>query len=91
MENRDRVYALHLHDNNGKTDQHLLPFEGSVNWGLFMQQLNKTAFSGSLMLEACYPFDFEKADKSTDIHYSEPPIAAEEYLNMAISACRRLK
>lgn len=91
MENRDRVYALHLHDNNGKTDQHLLPFEGSVNWGLFIKQLNKTAFSGSLMLEACYPFDFEKADKSTDIHYSEPPIAAEEYLDMAISACRRLK
>ena len=28
----DRLMCVHLHDNNGLTDQHKIPFTGSVNW-----------------------------------------------------------
>lgn len=28
----DRLRMVHVHDNNGKTDAHLLPFDGEVDW-----------------------------------------------------------
>lgn len=38
---RDRIYAVHLHDNDGKDDLHQLPFEGSNNLPNLAAQLNK--------------------------------------------------
>lgn len=29
---RDRLISVHLHDNDGTADQHLLPFTGTVDW-----------------------------------------------------------
>lgn len=29
---RDRVVTTHIHDNHGEKDEHLLPFEGSIDW-----------------------------------------------------------
>jgi sugar phosphate isomerase/epimerase len=29
---RDRVVTTHLHDNHGDTDEHLLPYEGTIDW-----------------------------------------------------------
>jgi sugar phosphate isomerase/epimerase len=29
---RELVVTTHVHDNNGERDEHLLPFEGTVNW-----------------------------------------------------------
>jgi sugar phosphate isomerase/epimerase len=29
---RDRVVTTHIHDNHGEKDEHLLPFEGTINW-----------------------------------------------------------
>jgi sugar phosphate isomerase/epimerase len=28
----DRVVTVHLHDNHGEKDEHLLPFEGTIDW-----------------------------------------------------------
>ena len=86
-EHPERVYALHLHDNDGVHDQHLLPYEGNVGWDTFMRTLNGTAFKGAFMLEACYPFDFEAADQSSDVSYTPPPVTPEEYLAQAMRAC----
>ena len=30
---REQVVSLHLHDNHGEKDEHLLPYEGSIDWG----------------------------------------------------------
>lgn len=38
---KDRLYAIHLHDNDGKHDLHQLPFEGSSNLPNVAAQLNK--------------------------------------------------
>lgn len=46
-----KLAALHLHDNNGKADQHLLPFDGTINWGNIMQQLKNINYQGALSLE----------------------------------------
>ena len=35
--NGDKLIALHLHDNDGISDQHLLPFDGTVNWKNIME------------------------------------------------------
>jgi sugar phosphate isomerase/epimerase len=29
---RDRVATVHVHDNHGEKDEHLLPFEGTIDW-----------------------------------------------------------
>lgn len=47
----DRLMALHLHDNDGTGDQHLLPFDGDVDWESFALILSRTAYGGTLALE----------------------------------------
>lgn len=68
---------------------YLLPYEGNVDWNAFMRALNSTAFDGAFMLEACYPFDFEAADQSSDVLYTPPPLPPKEYLAEAMHACAR--
>ena len=29
---KDKIFAVHLHDNDQSDDQHLLPFDGTINW-----------------------------------------------------------
>jgi sugar phosphate isomerase/epimerase len=29
---RDRIVTTHIHDNHGETDEHLLPFDGTIDW-----------------------------------------------------------
>lgn len=29
---RDRIITTHIHDNHGEKDEHLLPYEGSIDW-----------------------------------------------------------
>jgi sugar phosphate isomerase/epimerase len=30
---KDLLASVHLHDNHGEKDEHLLPYEGSIDWG----------------------------------------------------------
>lgn len=84
----DRVFALHVHDNNGKTDEHLLPYEGSIDWNTFMEKIRKTDFAGSLMLESCYPIDVAKLDMAHG--YQAPSVPPEEYLAWAKQSCEKV-
>lgn len=86
----DRIFALHVHDNNGKTDEHLLPGEGTVDWAAFMGAIGKTKFEGSLMLEACYPIDMEKWGNDPAREYQAPPVSPEEYLAKARRSCEKV-
>lgn len=50
----DRLFAMHLHDNDGKNDMHLIPFEkgGTINWQEKAILLKKTnLFCNSIILE----------------------------------------
>ena len=87
---RDRIFALHVHDNNGKADEHLLPYEGTVDWAAFMEKIGETNFAGSLMLEACYPIDMEKLDKDPARGYLAPAVPPEEYLARAKQSCEKV-
>ncbi|MHB9024488.1 MAG: hypothetical protein ACYC7E_09970 [Armatimonadota bacterium] len=55
---KDRLIAVHLHDNDGKSDLHALPFTGTVGWPRLLNLLRLTSYTGSLTLEvsaAGYP------------------------------------
>lgn len=85
-----KLYALHLHDNDGIEDQHLLPGQGNFPWPLFMDLLAKTGYQGALMLESAYPYDEARAAALGHPDYLEPVLQMEDYLDQAIQACRWL-
>ncbi len=47
-----RIKALHIHDNNGLSDQHLTPCTGTVNWKEFYGSLKKIGYTGDLSFES---------------------------------------
>ena len=47
--------VLHVHDNNGKQDQHLRPFDGTANWKSFTDALREIGFTGVMSLESNGP------------------------------------
>lgn len=47
-----RLRTLHLQDNFGKRDDHILPGSGRIDWKRFMADLKESGYSGPLMLEA---------------------------------------
>ena len=46
-----RIVATHLHDNHRKKDEHLLPFDGDIDWTKVLEALEAVQYSGSLTLE----------------------------------------
>ena len=46
-----RLQNLHLHDNDGRRDQHLFPGSGTIDWPHFMQALDHSGYAGPLLLE----------------------------------------
>ena len=46
-----RIKATHLHDNNGFTDEHIVPFSGTMNWKHLCQALHEAGYSGDLSFE----------------------------------------
>ena len=47
----DRLFALHVHDNDGLKDQHLPVFAGTADWEGFAEALSAVGFGGCFMLE----------------------------------------
>ncbi len=43
---------LHLHDNHGESDDHLIPGEGNVDWPSVFEVLESIDFSGTAVLES---------------------------------------
>ena len=50
----DRFYCVHLHDNHGERDEHLLPGDGTIDWPYVLGQLKKNGYEGPLTLEIVY-------------------------------------
>src|SRR5262245_53312012 len=46
------VRATHLHDNNGEKDEHLWPFQGTIEWPAFVEKLVMADYKGALTFEA---------------------------------------
>jgi len=48
----DHVRATHLHDNGGERDEHLWPFEGTVDWPALIEKLFVANYKGHFTFEA---------------------------------------
>ncbi|MCL2199704.1 MAG: sugar phosphate isomerase/epimerase [Defluviitaleaceae bacterium] len=46
-----RLMALHLHDNDQTADQHLLPFDGTIDWDTTIKKIAATGYKGAVSLE----------------------------------------
>jgi sugar phosphate isomerase/epimerase len=48
----ENVRTTHVHDNHGDKDEHLWPFEGTLNWPALVEKLVLANYKGPLVFEA---------------------------------------
>ena len=77
-----RLICTHIHDNNGvfDHDEHLLPFDGRIDFERVARQIRESGFKGSLMLEAI----------AANSHAYDD-MACEAYLERAAAAVKKLR
>jgi sugar phosphate isomerase/epimerase len=46
-----QLVHVHLHDNHGESDEHLVPGEGSIDWPRALRTLDEAGFDGTAVLE----------------------------------------
>lgn len=80
----DRCVATHLHDNNCKynVDEHLLPWDGSIDFRHTAELLHNACYKGTLMLEIDLPR--ENNDKYRNL-------SVEQFAAKAYAAINRLR
>ena len=77
----DRLVCTHIHDNSGvfNADNHLIPFEGQINYNRFAEHIRKAGYTGSLMLEVgCDPKQYAG-------------VTPEDFLARAAKAVKKLR
>lgn len=69
MLGREYLGALHVHDNNGKADQHLIPGKGNIDWTDFSNALQEIGFEGCLSFETNVPNDIPVGEERDRLEY----------------------
>lgn len=57
---KDKIFAVHLHDNDKTDDLHLIPYDGTINWDYVAQNLKENNYDGPITLEVVYRRDYLK-------------------------------
>jgi sugar phosphate isomerase/epimerase len=47
----EHLITTHVHDNRGRTDDHLVPFEGTIDWPAALTAVLKVGYEGTLLFE----------------------------------------
>src|SRR4029077_1508627 len=45
------LITTHVHDNRGRTDDHLVPFDGTIDWPAAMTAIQKVGYDQTLLFE----------------------------------------
>lgn len=53
---KNRMFAVHLHDNDKSDDLHLIPFDGTLDWNKVIKNLKECHYNGPVTLEICYRY-----------------------------------
>jgi sugar phosphate isomerase/epimerase len=77
---RGRLFSVHLHDNDGTADQHLLPFAGTVDWDRLTTILADSIYDRPMSLES-----------NTRCERRQPAPEEAAYLREAFAAAERLQ
>ena len=59
---KGKIFCLHLHDNMMEKDQHLIPFEGTIDWQWLIHQLKSCGYDGPVTMELVYQNDYIQMD-----------------------------
>src|SRR5829696_2935184 len=47
----EHLVTTHVHDNRGKQDEHLVPFDGRINWDVALMTMQKVGYDGTYLME----------------------------------------
>jgi sugar phosphate isomerase/epimerase len=47
----EHLVSTHVHDNRGRQDEHLVPFEGRINWDIALMTMQKVGYDGTYLME----------------------------------------
>ena len=47
----EHLITTHVHDNRGRNDDHLVPYQGTIDWGSALVTMLKIGYDGTYMLE----------------------------------------
>ncbi len=72
-----RLFALHLHDNDGTDDQHLLPFDGTLDWAVAMRGIEQAGYTGAVALEV--------------MNKGHEALSPDEFLHLAYERAKKLE
>lgn len=77
---KDKIFAVHLHDNDMIDDLHLIPFDGTINWKELIKNLKDNNYDGPVTLELCYRYDY--LNMTIDEFYKKGYEVAEKLCDM---------
>ena len=55
---KNRIFTVHIHDNDRTDDLHLLPFDGTIDWNNVLTKLKVNNYNGPITQEICYRYDY---------------------------------
>lgn len=55
---KNRIFAVHLHDNDQSGDLHLMPFDGTLDWNKLVKELKENNYNGPITMELCYRYEY---------------------------------
>jgi len=47
----EHLITTHVHDNKGKKDDHLVPFDGGIDWDVALMTMQKVGYDGTYLME----------------------------------------
>lgn len=47
----EHVITTHVHDNRGRDDEHLVPYEGTIDWARALMAMQKIGYEGTYLME----------------------------------------
>ena len=78
---KDRVFAVHLHDNDGTADTHKLPFHGTANWEKIISGLAGSSYTGSITVEVEFPGNAVRDRDALKAHLQNAYVCGKEIEN----------
>ncbi|MCF0111252.1 MAG: sugar phosphate isomerase/epimerase [Erysipelotrichaceae bacterium] len=75
---KNRIFAVHLHDNDQSGDQHKIPFDGTMDWAYVCEKLKENGYDGPVTSEQCYEKEYVTA------------MTLEEFYRKGYEACEKL-
>lgn len=51
---KNKIFCVHFHDNLGENDEHLIPFDGNLEYNKVIEGLKIANYKGEMSLELCY-------------------------------------